>query len=386
MITVHHKQNGERTYKVRVFLKGRLNPLLRVTRQRGGLKNQQEAEREEARLRKECERELHALEARGVLWCDLVDGWYEHQLRLKVHTGKRSQLNHDDYLGSLKKWFGEYLRRPAAELNGYVLVEVFEAMKAQGLSLGHRKKLKQVVKSVFDYGIGSGLLPLVHRSPTMDVVLKRGEEKKPEILTLEEIQRLIQKAVEDDHSWQRIWTTALLTGMRSGELFALTWADVDFENRILSVTKSYNCRMRETKSTKAGTWRQVPVSQKLVEILSQQKAETGKASHVFPRHWEWERGLQAKVLRRFCFIHGLPSIKFHTLRACFATQMLRQGVEAAKVMKICGWKELKTMQHYVRLAGIEVQGATERLEFFGGVGRGIEPTLASPDVTGAGHT
>jgi len=79
---------------------------------------------------------------------------------------------------------------------------------------------------------------------------------------------------------------------------------------------------------------------------------------------QWDKGLQAKVLRSFCFINGLPSIKFHTLRACFATQMLRNGVEAARVMKICGWKELKTMQHYVRLAGVEIFGATDKLKIF----------------------
>ena len=76
---------------------------------------------------------------------------------------------------------------------------------------------------------------------------------------------------------------------------------------------------------------------------------------------QWERGLQAKILRSFCYINGLPSVRFHTLRACFATQMLRDGVDPARVMKICGWKELKTMQHYVRLAGIEIQGATESI-------------------------
>jgi integrase len=148
---------------------------------------------------------------------------------------------------------------------------------------------------------------------------------------------------------------------------------VDSENRILSVAKSYNCRTRSVKSTKAGYWRQVPISEKLLEILQAQRLDTGHTPDVFPRHWEWTKGLQAKVLRSFCYIHGLPSIKFHTLRACFATQMLRQGVEAAKVMKICGWKELKTMQHYVRLAGIEVHGATERLEFFNPPAANREP-------------
>jgi hypothetical protein len=32
-------------------------------------------------------------------------------------------------------------------------------------------------------------------------------------------------------------------------------------------------------------------------------------------------------------------------------------------MKICGWKDMKTMQRYIRLAGIDEGGATERLKF-----------------------
>jgi ribulose bisphosphate carboxylase small subunit len=33
------------------------------------------------------------------------------------------------------------------------------------------------------------------------------------------------------------------------------------------------------------------------------------------------------------------------------------------VMKICGWRDLKTMQRYIRLAGIDEAGATETLRF-----------------------
>ncbi len=82
---------------------------------------------------------------------------------------------------------------------------------------------------------------------------------------------------------------------------------------------------------------------------------------MLPRLSRWNCGNQATVLRKFCESNGLPSIRFHTLRACFATQLLRNGVEAAKVMKVCGWRDLSTMQHYVRLAGIEVSGVTDRI-------------------------
>ena len=76
----------------------------------------------------------------------------------------------------------------------------------------------------------------------------------------------------------------------------------------------------------------------------------------------WQMGLQAQELRKYCLGVGLPSVRFHTLRACFATQLIRNGVPPIQIQKICGWKDLKTMQRYIRIAGIEVDGATEALK------------------------
>jgi hypothetical protein len=82
-----------------------------------------------------------------------MNEWNEHCLKTKVVTGQRSKLNQADYLGSMNKLFGSYRNKPATELNPYVMAEVFERMKASGMCYGHRKKLKQIVKSVFDFGI-----------------------------------------------------------------------------------------------------------------------------------------------------------------------------------------------------------------------------------------
>lgn len=62
----------------------------------------------------------------------------------------------------------------------------------------------------------------------------------------------------------------------------------------------------------------------------------------------------------------MPEINFHALRACFATQLLRNGVEPARVMRICGWKELSTMQRYIRLSGVDIAGVTDSLKFTSG--------------------
>jgi integrase len=176
------------------------------------------------------------------------------------------------------------------------------------------------------------------------------------------MQKLLGEAKALNHPWYHTWALALLTGMRNGELYALTWSDVDWESATISVTQSYNSRRRAIKSTKSGDWRSVPISSQLGEVLRDLKTLTGKSQWILPRLPGWEKGIQARELRKFCQGIGLPSVKFHTLRACFATQLIRNGVPPIQLQKICGWKDLETMQRYIRLAGIDTTGATESLK------------------------
>ena len=117
--------------------------------------------------------------------------------------------------------------------------------------------------------------------------------------------------------------------------------------------------------TKAGYWRTVPVSSDFYWFLmSDLKIENLEPEEsLLPELSDWRLGCQATILRGFCQSNKIPSIKFHTLRACFATTLIASGIPATVVMKICGWKDMKTMQRYVRLAGIDESGATENLGF-----------------------
>ena len=58
---------------------------------------------------------------------------------------------------------------------------------------------------------------------------------------------------------------------------------------------------------------------------------------------------------------GLPPVRFHDLRATWATIMLSKGVQPAKVMVMGGWKDMKTMMIYTRKAGIDIRGITDCL-------------------------
>jgi integrase len=260
----------------------------------------------------------------------------------------------------MKKWMSMFDDTPCADIRPIDLMKLFNEVTDLGLSLAYRRKMRTTIKAVFEHGLQSGLINIV-RNPAHDLILKKSEEKKPEILTIGEIRRLVEIAFAQKHEWRHVWALALLTGMRNGELHALQWSDIDWENKLITVARSYNCRSKKVGSTKAGDWRDVPMSQDCVRLLLELRQSTGNETYILPRLYRWDYGIQAVTLRSFCLANDIPSVRFHTLRACFGTQLLRQGVSAPVVMKIAGWKDLKTMQRYIRLAGVEVAGATDKL-------------------------
>lgn len=288
-----------------------------------------------------------------------------------------------DYSTLLKNYTKEWYDTPVHQIDRAMGWKLLDHMD-RTVSITRRKKLRSAIDSVFSWGFLSGRIKGTQFSPTEGYKTSvKQEEKIPEILNLSEIKQLLSSAKIADHEWYPIWAMALLTGMRNGELFALTWNKIDLETGILYVHEN-----RTSKDgigpTKGRYWRTIPISEELGILLkklklkskggyeeevwkytSPQRSEKVKyveKRFVLPRFKSWTGGEQADVLRAFCEGIGITSIKFHTLRSCFATQLIKDGVAPAIIMKIAGWKDLKTMQRYVRLAGIEVDGATESLK------------------------
>jgi len=201
---------------------------------------------------------------------------------------------------------------------------------------------------------------LLQRNPALPIKVKVPETRQS-VLSPTEISILLREAKAASHRFYSVWVMALLTGMRSGELYALRWTDIDMENGMVHVNQSWNSKsgFGPTKSAKV---RVVPISSELKRLFMDLKADGRNKDFVLPHHEEWTRGEQAKVLRDFCEAIGITSVKFHDLRATFITQLLRNGESLAKVMAMVGHSELKTTQGYLRLAGHDVIGGTEKLK------------------------
>lgn len=355
-VTSYLGKNGATLWKVSVSVRSSKDPSIRVQKAKFGFQTEREAEREESKLLRVCEREVLLKETQGSSWQTVLESW-EKSLDEKLNATTRK-----DYVAVAYKYTSSWLSRPASGITALDVKELIYQLKADGRTYGYIKLIKNLLGRIFIYGIERRLIRDMDRSPTFGIQLGKPEEKKPEILTLAEIRKLLQAAKEMRHPWYHHWALALLTGMRSGELYALLWTDIDWENGTITVSKSYNNRFDVIKSTKAGYWRSVPISAELWSLLSEIKLQAGDRDSVLPRHTLWKKGMQARELRKFCLGLGLPSVRFHALRACFATQLIRNGVPPIQIQKICGWKDLKTMQRYIRMAGIEVAGATDALK------------------------
>ena len=359
-----YEKDGRKLFGIRYKKRSKRASAIHVQREKLGYLSEKEAQKAFEKMRDQVIREVALRELSGPLWGAITDAWQEV---LRVDTGfgrpltKRAKENQ---VQLVRTYTAEWNQRPVESLTSIDFQEVLKSMEEKGLSHSRMRSLKGAVNNVIRWAKEARRISPNFVSPAQGFKISFEDTKPPEILTLAEIRKLIKVAGDQEHPWYYVWLAALLTGMRSMELFSLLWSAVDLERRLLTVARSYSKR-DGFKETKAAYWRYVPVNDELERVLKELRAKTrgGPDDFVFPRLPGWERSEAAKVLRTYCELIEIPSVRFHALRACFATQMLRNNVPAVTVMKIGGWKDLKTLMKYIRLAGIEVDNATQALSF-----------------------
>lgn len=355
---------GRLTYKVIVYVRLSKPAHVKTQRSEAGFKTKLEAKRAEKRLLAEAQNIAHERARRGTSWASLIDDFEiaNRQERLAKEAPQTTTIS--DYVGTLRLYTEHFSQREAISVTRFDIREIIKGMREQGKSQSRIKSLKNAINRMFNWGIEEGKIPPHVPSPAFGIKVQEAKETQPpEILKVDEIKKLLELASHLKHPWQPVWAFALLTGMRSGELFELRWSDIDWEGKKIKVSRSYNNRLNIIKSTKSGIWRDISINADLMRLLQELRSTRGNEDHILPRLPGWERGEAARILRAFCEGYGLPSIKFHTLRSCFATQLIKNKVAPGLVMKVAGWQDLKTMQRYVRLSGIEVDGATDSLRF-----------------------
>ena len=286
------------------------------------------------------------------LWPELVAKFLEYYANCGVAKNTLRNYKQCIEANTFSLWGKKRINEfTTAEIRDFIQEDMGKFSEA------HRKSMLKYLRAVFRFAVE---YDLIQRDPCPKLKFKKNEKIK-KMLTENEVRIFLSKAKELKHEWFPIWALACYTGLRNGELYALKWESVDLNKRIIYITHSWN-KINGFKATKSGDDRVVEIAPSLLPIMLELK-EKSTTEFVLPRLRDWETGTQAKPLKDFLKTLDLPLIRFHDLRASWATIMLSKGIEPIKIMSMGGWKDLKTMQIYIRKSGIHIQGITSKLDF-----------------------
>jgi integrase len=187
--------------------------------------------------------------------------------------------------------------------------------------------------------------------------------------------------LRDEPKWLAVYRLMLTTGMRPGELYALTWSDLDFEQNIVRIRRTITNNAEGKRvvgaTPKGGKTRYVALSRSArAALLDWQDTLVLRAlkpdkDYVFPSRrgtpmgenvWY---GMHAHIIQR-C---GVPKIDLHGLRHSSASVDLESGTPLKIVSERLGHRDpLTTIRIYQHISVDLQRSASDAMDerLFGG--------------------
>ena len=163
-------------------------------------------------------------------------------------------------------------------------------------------------------------------NPAAKVKNLKGENQRLRFLNRDEVSRLIANCVS---YLKPIVITAVSTGMRRGEIFNLTWKNVDFQHGFIHIEKSKNYESRD-----------IPMDSFLCETLKNLRGNSNGSEYVFCK----ENGERRKSIQRSftnaCKSAEIEDFRFHDLRHTAASLYASGGVDLITLKNILGHKTI----------------------------------------------
>lgn len=250
----------------------------------------------------------------------------------------------------------------------------YKDLVSQGKSIASIKNLHKLITPCIRYAYDNNR---IFKDFTRSIVLPADTEKqklnkvsdvKP--FSLEE-QRQFVEAIRGN-KLETLFLAALDTGMRQGELFALTWNDIDFNNSCINVNKSFKS-VRNIDTGKYEEVIQTPKTDNSIRIIAipdhlitklkkhrtAQKALKLKMANLYEDTQlvfcnEFGRHLDSsnvrKQLKKILSTNGIKDRKFHDLRHTYATRLFELGEEPKTVQSLLGHSNISiTLDTYTHV-------------------------------------
>jgi integrase len=157
-----------------------------------------------------------------------------------------------------------------------------------------------------------------------------------------------------------IWACAFFAGLRLGEIAALDWSAVDFDENVIHVRRQWDQRRKVMKPPKGKKLRDVPMLEVLREILLEYRRLTGKNSGLLFGDSAGKPFNPSAVARRAkARWHFMEHVGLHQARHTFASILIAAGVNAKILSTVMGHSSIEvTFDVYGHLfKGAEAEAA-----------------------------
>lgn len=291
----------------------------------------------------------------SLLFEEVLELWMEtNQIRYKAATESRYRYLIDRHIvPELGKIPVQSLT--ALRINTFLQdkLETGRLDQNGGLSPSYVRSMMLIINSALQLAVQENIC-----SPLKTPVYKLPPEKKAlQILNRVEQEKLERYLYQDLNSTKLGILISLYTGMRIGEVCALRWEDIDWENGIINVhstvTRVYRKGMDGTQllidspKTKASK-RSIPIPSVLLPVIYEIKKGSksdfvisDKETFLNPRTYEYR---YHRILEE-C---GIEDMNYHILRHTFATRCIEVGMDMKSLSEIMGHASISiTMNTYV---------------------------------------
>ena len=183
----------------------------------------------------------------------------------------------------------------------------------------------------------------------------------------------LEMLFDSDTRLSRMFEFEVWTGLRRGEILALTWDNVDLENKLIYVCKTLvnTANGGEIQNTtKSRRDRVIPLNDRAIQILSEVYKRYTQTGFVFVS----ENGNPISLRNYTKLFHKFfaqqqekyPELIYlspHKLRHSFATNILKSGADIDTTRELLGHVDISTTQRYIHSDFEQMRDATDRLHF-----------------------